>query len=298
MNKIESHGSAMNYLSDYHSGRIKMGLGIGCQLDDFMRVKKSELCLFLGHDGVGKTYVINWFFLCHVLKNKLKVIMWSGENQKGQILRDLIQMTAGKPFKELDMGVIRHLQNKLEESFIFISNKHLYKPEELIEIFGESEADLCLIDPFTGMDREMGYEANYRFLNQARHFVNTTGKTMFINTHPVSASGRAGNFFTEGDFKGCLKPPNRSDIEGGKSFLNRADFLCIIHRFTNHPTMKFHTMLSVEKVKDTETGGAISELNSPLLAEYNFGMGMKINGVDPLDKLRPNLNTIKKLNLF
>lgn len=297
MNKIEPHGSSMPYLMKYHEGKIQQGLGIGCQLDDFMRIKKSELCLFLGHDGVGKTYVMNWIFLCHVLRNNLKVIMWSGENQKGQIMRDLIQMTAGKPFKEIELGVIRYLHNMLEESFTFVSNKHLYRPEELIEIFGESDAELCLIDPFTGLDRDMGFESNYRFLNQARHFVNTTSKTLFINTHPVSASGRAGNFFTEGDFKGCLKAPNRSDIEGGKSFLNRCDFLCIIHRLTNHPTMKFHTMLSIEKVKDTETGGAISELNSPILAEYNYGMGMKVNGVDPLAKLRPDMNKITKLRL-
>lgn len=295
MDKIEKHGSAMNYLTNFHEGRIAQGLKIGCELDNFMRVKKSELCIFLGHDGVGKTYVINWFFLCHVVINNLKVIMWSGENSKGQIMRDLIQMLSGVKFKELTLSQIRYLNDVLERSFTFISNKHLYKPEELMEIFGESDAQLCLIDPFTGMDRDMGYEANYRFLNEARHFVNITGKTLFINTHPVSASGRTGNFYTEGDWKGCLKAPNRSDIEGGKSFLNRIDLLCIIHRLCNHPTMKYHTMLSIEKVKDMETGGSISELNNPLLAEYNYGIGMKVSGVDPLTSFRPNLSNIEKL---
>ena len=58
-------------------------------------------------------------------------------------------------------------------------------------------------------------------------------------------------------------------------------------------TMKYFTLLSTEKIKDTESGGAITPLNEPLLAEYNYGLGFKINGVDPLKNHRMKFNNQK-----
>ena len=63
MDKILKKGSDIQYLYDFKDGKIKMGMGIGTELDKYMRLKRGELCIFLGHDNVGKTYVINWLFL-------------------------------------------------------------------------------------------------------------------------------------------------------------------------------------------------------------------------------------------
>jgi archaellum biogenesis ATPase FlaH len=298
MDKILKKGSDIQYLYDFKDGKIQMGMGIGTELDKYMRLKRGELCLFLGHDNVGKTYIINWLFLCHAFINNLTFCIWSGENRKGQILRDMIQMLSGKPFKSLSKSEILFLHNMIENRFDFVDNRHQYKPEELLNIFRESEADVCLIDVVTGMDREIGFESNYKFLNDARHFCNLTNKTLFMNTHPVSASGRAGNLHADGEFRGHLKAPLKNDIEMGKAFLNRCDFLCIIHRYTAHPEMKYYTMLSIEKVKDYSTGGSITPLNQPVLAEFNSGLGMKINGVDALDGHRPDLNKTINKKLF
>lgn len=288
MDRVLKKGSDIQYLYDFHDGKIKMGMGIGTELDRYMRLKRGELCLFLGHDNVGKTYIINWLFLCHAFINNLTFCIWSGENRKGQILRDMIQMLSGKPFKKISKSEILYLHNMIENRFDFVDNKHQYKPEELLKIFGESDADVCLIDVVTGMNRDMGFESNYRFLNDARHFCNTTNKTLFMNTHPVSSSGRAGNLYADGEWKGHLKAPLKNDVEMGKAYLNRCDMLVIIHRLIAHPEMKYFTMLSVEKVKDYSTGGSITPLNQPILAEFNSGLGMKINGVDALKNYRPN----------
>jgi len=291
---IENHGSAMKYLLDYHSGKIKPGLGIGCELDDYLRLKKSQMVIALGHDNVGKTIWLIWMLTCHIVINKKKVIVWSGENQKGQIMRDMIQMFAGVPFKQLTTSQITRIHNHLENYIEFIDNKKLYKPEDLQDIYGSSDADICLLDPFTGLDRDMTYEGNYRFLNETRQFVNTTKKTIYITTHPTSASGRSGAVYTEGDFKGHLKMPMKSEVEGGKAFINRTCDALVIHRMPGHPTMKYYTMVSIEKVKDKETGGDITEYQKPLLFSWNSGLGFTIAGVDPLQKYRPNLNNLNK----
>lgn len=292
---IQKQGDALGYLIDYKEGRIKQGLGIDCPLDKWIRHKPSEMTIILGHDNVGKTYMITWYFLCLALVNDLQFCLWSGENQKGQMMRDMIQMLRGVPFKNLTNDEIRRTYNFLESYFVFVDNRNLYTPDDLLKLFEDSGSDVCLIDPFTGLDRDMGYEANYRFLNSARHFCNSTGKSLYINTHPTSESGRAGMLYTEGDWRGHLRPPLKSHIEGGKSFINRCDNMWTIHRLISHKEMKYYTMISVEKIKDLETGGKHTPLNEPVLADFNRGLGFTIGGVDALKKIRNNYEQEKKL---
>jgi hypothetical protein len=144
-----------------------------------------------------------------------------------------------------------------------------------------------LIDPFTGLEREMSFAGNYEFMNKARQFVNSTGMTIYINTHPNTESGRSGNLYTEGELKGHLKAPLKDGIEGGKAFLNRCDDMLVIHRLIKHPEYKFKTWVNVEKVKDTETGGKHTEIDYPVVCDFNSGLGFTINGIDPLQKHRP-----------
>ena len=281
-----SKGIHLEKLFDYKNGKIKQGLGIDTQLDDYLRYKPRQLNIILGHDNVGKTYWINWYFLNLALQHGLTFCLWSGENQKGQILRDLVQMYSGKPFKQLTYDEIHRHTAYLEQFFTFVDNSRLYKPEALFDLFVESEADVCLIDPFTGLDRQMTFEGNYNFMNAARQFVNSTGKTIYINTHPNTESGRNANLYQDGEWKGHLKPPLKDHIEGGKAFLNRCDDMFVIHRLIKHPEWKYSTWINVEKVKDTETGGRHTSLNEPVICNFNSGIGFEINGIDPLKNFR------------
>jgi hypothetical protein len=290
---IQSKGNAINYLLDYKNGKIKQGIGIGCELDNYIRFKRGQLNIILGHDNVGKTYFITWYFLALAMTNKLRFVLWMGENQKGQILRDMVQMYYGVKFSELTDTEIQRGSAYIENFFDFVDNSKLYKPQDLLDLFEESDADACLIDPFTGLDRDMTYEGNYRFLNIARKFTNSTKKTIYINTHPNSESGRSGNLYADGDWKGHLKPPLKDHVEGGKAFLNRCDDMFVVHRLIKHESMRFYTMFSAEKIKDTDTGGSITRLNEPLLFEFNYGLGFKIWEVDVLAPYRPIRNGIE-----
>jgi len=57
-----SKGQQAKYLLDYRFGRIKQGLEIGCDLDEFIVFKQRQLNIILGHDNVGKSYWIFWYF--------------------------------------------------------------------------------------------------------------------------------------------------------------------------------------------------------------------------------------------
>jgi hypothetical protein len=199
----------------------------------------------------------------------------------------MVQMYRGKNFHKLSHTQIAGDVAYLEQYFTFIDNSNLYKPEEILALFAQSGCKVGLIDPFTGLDREMSFSGNYEFMNKARQFVNSTGMTIYINTHPNTESGRSGNLYTDGELKGHLKAPLKDGIEGGKAFLNRCDDMLVIHRLIKHPEYKFKTWVNVEKVKDTETGGKHTEIDYPVVCEFNSGLGFMINGIDPLQKHRP-----------
>ena len=294
---LKNKGDSLQYLLDYKDGNIKQGLGIGCFIDEHLKFKPKQVNIILGHDNVGKTYWINWYFLNLALQHGLTFCLWSGENQKGQILRDMVQMYAGRPFKQLSYDEIHRYTAYLEQFFAFIDNSKLYKPEALFDLFIESEADVCLIDPFTGLDRQMSFEGNYNFMKAARQFVNSTGKTIYINTHPNTESGRNANLYQDGEWKGHLKPPLKDHIEGGKAFLNRCDDMFVIHRLIKHPEWKYSTWINVEKVKDQETGGRHTLLNEPVICNFNSGIGFEINGTDPLKNFRAKLPQQAKIQL-
>lgn len=291
-------GDTIKYLLDYRNGKIKKGLGINCFLDQHLLFKRKQLNIILGHDNVGKTYWINWYFLTLAVNHGLRFCIWSGENQKGQILRDMIQMYVGKKFIEIDEQKIINTATYLEQFFDFLPNDVLYKPKELLKLFEKSECDVGLIDPFTGLDRQMTFEGNYTFLNEARQFVNRTGMTIYINTHPTSESGRGGNFYPDGhEWKGHLKPPLKDHVEGGKAFLNRCDDMFVIHRLIKHESMKFYTMINVEKIKDADTGGLHTRLDEPIMCEFNNGLGFTIHGINPLRLTQNNNQLISNLEL-
>ena len=159
-------------------------------------------------------------------------------------------MYYGIRFKDLSYQQITTGTTIIEQQFKFVSNKELYKPNELLKLFKESDCNVGLIDPFTGLDRQMDFQSNYNFLNTCRDFCNKYGFTIYINTHPNSESGRSGNVYQEGEYKGHLKAPLKDHIEGGKAFSNRCDDLFVIHRLVKHEAMKYCTWVNVEKIKE------------------------------------------------
>lgn len=286
---ILKNGHSTNYLTAYRDGKIKKGLELGIELDQYLVFKHRQMNIILGHDNVGKSLWTIWYFLCLSLRHQLRWVLWMGENSSGQVMRDLITMYLGKPFSDCSHKEIRRAEMKMEHYFEFVDNSKLYKPEDLLKIFENTEADGCFIDPYTGLDRGFQHSDNYDFLNKSRLFCNQTGKTLYVSTHPNTESGRQGNVYPDKhDWAGHLKAPLKASIEGGKPFLNRCDDMIVIHRLVKHPTMKYYTMIEVEKIKDRDSGGQPTEYNMPLLFHFNFGLGFLQNDIDPISGFRRN----------
>ena len=292
-------GHSDQYLQDYRNGLIPMGLGLGCSLDENFLHKHGQLNFILGHDNVGKTYFIEWYFLALAMVHGLTFTLFMDENHSGKVFRDLIQMYTGKKFMELTASEIGAATEFMELHFKIIDNTKRYTPGDLIKIFTESDTDIQLIDPFNGLKTPLSYGSNYDVLNELKMYTKTTNRTIYINAHPTSASGRRmAEYPSDHDWAGHIMPPVKADIEGGKAFANKADDFVIVNRLTKHQDLWKFTMLEVDKIKDADTGGKPTMLGVPVLMDYNHGLGFVVGGVDVLKRernkevkqtLKPNL---------
>ena len=282
----------LKYLNDYYDGKIKLGLGIGNKLDDYIRFKNSQFVLMNGFPNVGKTRFILWYFLCLSVKHNLKWCIWSGENKIGQLKRDLIQMLYNKPFKNLSRNMLEKYLDEINNWFTFIDNKKLYNHNDILNLFAGVDCDGCLIDPYTGLSHDRSgkinqFDRNYNFCNEVREFCNRTEKTIYVNTHPQTEAAR--RVYPNGHLlAGFIQPPKSSDIEGGMVFNNRCDDSFVIHRMLNNPELYTMTEIYITKIKDTETGGKCSFVD-PLRFDYNGGLGFTLGGVNPLNKKEEDL---------
>tara|TARA_R110000772_G_scaffold249442_1_gene363654 strand:+ start:29 stop:673 length:645 start_codon:yes stop_codon:yes gene_type:complete len=193
----------------------------------------------------------------------------------------------GKKFMEMTESEIQQGTEFMERHFKLIDNTNRYTPTELIKLFKESNTDIQLIDPFNGLKTPLQYGSNYDVLNELKMYTKTTNKTIYINAHPTSASGRRmAEYPKDHDWAGHIMPPVKADIEGGKPFANKADDFLICHRLTKHSNLWKYTMIEVDKIKDSDTGGKPTNLGIPIMIDYNYGLGFIVGGVDVLARER------------
>lgn len=273
MDSIEPKSNITKYLMDYHDGKIVMGLEIGLpRLDQHLRAKKGQLTIVNGLDNTGKTIWMLWYFLCLSVKHNVKWCIYSGENKAGQLVRQLIQFYTGAYIEDMELSQVFHYEQIISQWFTFVDNNKFYKSSDLFKIFTQTDCFGCLIDPYTGLDREYTHAGNYDFLNESRHFCNSTGKALYVNTHVVSEAARF-KYPNGHEYEGYPYPPSKSQSEGGQPFANRTDDFITIHRLNGHPTRHFLTEIYVRKIKDTETGGKVNAIDDPILFDYNKGLG-------------------------
>jgi hypothetical protein len=294
---ITKQNDINQYLQDYHAGKISKGLGTGLQkLDDSIRFKNGQLTIINGLDNVGKTIWILWYYLTLSVRHDLKWIIYSGENKAGQLVRQLIQFYTGRRLEKMTLREVMDVEIRISNWFTFIDNSKFYKSKDLFTIFANEGAEGCLIDPFTGMDREYTHAANYDFLNECRSFCNMTDKSVYVNTHVVSEAAR--RTYPEGhEYAGYASPPSKSQSEGGQPFGNRTDDFLTIHRLVGHPIRNFITEVYIRKIKDTETGGMVTPIDDPLDFEFNSGLGFTMDGQNILNQTKVNDNELKPLPL-
>ena len=129
-----------------------------------------------------------------------------------------------------------------------------------------------------------------------RLFCKENNVTLWLNAHAVTEALRR-KHPSGHEFEGLPQPCGMADTEGGGKWGNRADDVISIHRYTQHPTRWMVSDIHVVKVKETETGGRPTGMDTPISLRMQAGnVAFTVAGKDVIDHSKvatmkvPNIN--------
>ena len=290
MNKIYTKPfDELEGLEEIRQGKVQQGLGIGVDsFDAHIRWKQGQFNMVNGHDNVGKTDVLLWYFVCMAKLHNKKLLIYSSENTIRSQVFKIFNFWTGKRldkhFSVDDKGFQRTL-NEISDCFDFIPNNKRYSAYDIINLAKQKHHDGLLVDPFNSLMVETGnkHQEDYDICANLRIFAAESNTNVFVNAHLVTQAAR-NRYPKDHDYEGHLAPPEKADTEGGQKFANRADDFWTIHRMTQHSERWAIGELHVRKVKETITGGSVTPRDKPIELRWEDHCKYYIDNINPLEK--------------
>ena len=281
---------------DVKHDRIPQGLGLGMtEIDEHIRFKRGSFDVVIGHANTGKTTVVMYLMTALSIKHNLKWLIWSSENTGYSIARKVVEFKTGKTLQQLSEREITETMIWVEKHFKIMDVKKLYTAHDLMKeaktLLETWKFDGMLIDPYNSLTKSKellrsvgGHEYDYQIASEMRLFCKEHDVSIWLNAHAVTQALR--NVYPKDhEHAGLPQPPNMADIEGGGKWGNRADQVYTIHRMTQHKTLWMVSEIHVRKVKETESGGRPTGIDSPVCLRMTPGAcGFTYAGIDPIDR--------------
>lgn len=286
----------VQYLKDIRTGKIKEGEKLGVPLiDQYLRFKKSNFNVILGHANVGKTTVILYLMLAYSRRNKTRWLIYSSENESHSILRKLVEFMDLNPINRIsEVNFDEHLVF-INDHFKIIDSSKLYNYRSLLSLAKTiKEAwnyNGMLIDPYNSLIKDPkimselgGHEYDYQATTEFRLFCKEHEVSLWLNTHANTQALRIKHPLGH-EYVGHPIPPLASDVEGGGKFVNRADDFLVIHRYIQHPTDWTQSHIHIRKVKEVETGGRPTPIDNPIkMKSIPNNVGFEVEGKKIIDE--------------
>lgn len=295
-------------LYDVKYDRIEQGLGLDIEeVDQYLRYKKGAFNICVGHANTGKTTVILYLQMAYALKHNLKWLIFSSENSDYSIARKLLEFKTGMPIQKIPDAQIETEMEWINDHFRIMKVDKLYSARSLMaeakQILDVWHYDGLLIDPYNSLIKDPqllrsvgGHEYDYQVASEMRLFCKNNNVTIWLNAHAVTEALRR-KHTQDHEFAGLPQPCGMADVEGGGKWGNRADDVISIHRYTQHPTRWMVSDIHVVKVKETETGGRPTGMDTPISLRMQAGnVAFTVAGRDVIDHSKvasmkiPNIN--------
>tara|TARA_R110000772_G_scaffold49294_1_gene113466 strand:+ start:11191 stop:12111 length:921 start_codon:yes stop_codon:yes gene_type:complete len=282
-------------LYDVKYDRIEQGKGLNIdEVDQYLRYKKGAFNICIGHANTGKTTVILYLMLAYAMKHDLKWLIFSSENSEHSIARKLLEFKTGQPIQKIPDATIETEMEWINDHFKLIQADKLYSARTLMDeakqILDAWKFDGILVDPYNSLIKDPtllrtvgGHEYDYQIASEMRLFCKENNVTLWLNAHAVTEALRR-KHPSGHEFEGLPMPPSMADVEGGGKWGNRADDVISVHRYTQHPDRWMVSDIHVTKVKETETGGRPTAMDSPISLRMQPGnVAFTVAGKDIID---------------
>lgn len=277
MSFISSDDTDYSWIEKFAKGEIIRGLSTGFEWLDRHFLLKKEFTIINGHSNVGKTTMAQFMMVSSAVLHGWRWVAYSSENKTASFKMRLMEFLLDKP---IDM--MRHEERTeafkwVNKHFTIISNTHVYSYTDLMvfaeKLVRQERYDGYFIDPYNSLKISMGnngsgmtsHEYHYEAASEFLTFATQNDMAVWVNAHATTESVRR-----KGP-DGLPVAPFAEDTEGGGKWVNRADSFVTFHRKVLHPDpeMRYRTEIHVRKVRNTETGGAPTPFDQPVVFQLN-----------------------------
>jgi hypothetical protein len=286
---LSSRSKDDDFIYKFRSGLIPMGMPFGYKhLDEHLRLKEGEFYASLAHSHIGKTTVNLWLIFLSAVHYDWNWMLYTGENQSASVKMKIMEFFVGKKITSMNDSEHAASLKFVDEHFFILSTDNMYTYGEILDhskvLMNYKSLKGLFIDPYNSLKMELtaaknkyiyDYEAYSEMLNYTKRY-NTS---IFLSVHSTTNSQR------ERDKDGNQKMPHASDTEGGAALYNRVDNFVTYHRKIKDQYEWMITEISVDKVRNKETGGKPTTQGNPCILRMNNGVEfVDENGMLPFNR--------------
>ena len=286
---LSSNSKDDDFIYKFRAGLIPMGLPFGySEMDEHLRLKEGEFYASLAHSHIGKTTVNLWLIFLSAIHYDWNWMMYMGENQSASIKMKLMEFFIGKKIQHMNDHEHNVSLRFVEEHFFILSTDNMYTYGEILEhakvLMQYKSLKGVFIDPYNSLKMELTaaknkYIYDYEAYSEMLNFTKKYNTTIFLSVHTTTASQR------ERDNEGNQKMPHAADTEGGAALYNRVDNFITLHRKIKSQDEWMYTQVSIDKVRNGETGGMPTRVGNPCVIKMNRGLEFTdMNGVLPFNR--------------
>lgn len=276
MSFISSDANDLEWINNFASGNIELGLTTGNHHLDKYFLFKKEFTIINGHSNVGKTTMALYLMVTSAVLHKWRWIIYSSENKTAAVKMRLMEFLVDVPVNEMHYEERVAAYKWVNEHFTIINNDQVYSYTDLLvfaeKLIRQEKYDGFLIDPYNSLKTTISknvqlssHEYHYEAASEMLTFSVNNNMAVWLNTHAVTEAQRR-----KGP-DGLPIAPFAEDSEGGGKWSNRADSFLTFHRKVQSPEhhVRQRTEIHVRKQRSQETGGMPTPYDDPVVMEIN-----------------------------
>lgn len=262
-----------DYIERFRLGLIPQGLEFGHQhLDKHLRLKEGEFYAVLGHSHIGKSTLTLWWIFLSSVHYDWNWMIYCGENSSASVKIKIMQFFMGKKIHDMTAKEHKIAIRFVEEHFFILSSNELYTYKDIlnhaVKLMEYKSLKGVFIDPYNSLKMELVGNANkytydYEAYSAMLTFTKKYNTTLFLSCHSTTAAQR------EKDKDGNQVMPHATDAEGGSALYNRCDNFVTIHRKIKDDNEFMFTQVSIDKVRNDDTGGRPTPRVEPVILRMN-----------------------------
>lgn len=296
---LSDQESEREWLNLVFNNKVPQGLSIASEeFDEHFRFKKKTMVGIFGIDNVGKTTFYIFLAVCYAKRHNLKFLLVCRENSAASIRQKIIELYLGKYIHQCNKEDVKKAKDFSYSNFNIIDENYDINIDNFVpvirKLYEKERYDACFLDPYNAIQHEQTPNKNYKFLGDIRKLQNELDTSFHISMH-ISTEKARNYVYGDKDIietfdgkiasvSGQLKIPRKNFVEGGQPIANKMDDIMIVHRIQKMEELRNYTLVSVDKVKEEQTGGMVT-FEKPIMfkKQYGFISFVDKDGYNPLN---------------